>query len=199
MLFCEASEASFHLIAGVDEAGRGPLAGNVVAAAVVLDPDNTITGLKDSKQLTERTREKLSEQIKASALAYAIAEADVDEIDSINILQASLLAMQRAVAGLAFKPDFIYVDGNRCPVWQYSSRAVIKGDQLIQAIAAASILAKVHRDHCLRDMHKRFPNYGFDRHKGYPTAEHLRALRKYGASPEHRRTFAPVKAVLEIK
>tara|TARA_R110000772_G_scaffold41328_10_gene95940 strand:- start:162 stop:758 length:597 start_codon:yes stop_codon:yes gene_type:complete len=196
-LFCEAGEAGHQLIAGVDEVGRGPLAGNVVAAAVVLNPDLAIPGLKDSKQLSPLKRESLAQSIKASALAFAIAEADVSEIDRINILQASLLAMQRAVAGLSVQPDFIYVDGNRCPVWEFHSKAVVKGDQLIQSIAAASILAKVYRDKCLQSLHEQYPNYGFARHKGYPTPEHLRALRAYGACPAHRRSFAPVKAVLD--
>ncbi len=196
-MFCEAGEAGHQLIAGVDEVGRGPLAGNVVAAAVVLNPDLAIPGLKDSKQLSPLKRESLAQSIKASALAFAIAEADVSEIDRINILQASLLAMQRAVAGLSVQPDFIYVDGNRCPVWEFHSKAVVKGDQLIQSIAAASILAKVYRDKCLQSLHEQYPNYGFARHKGYPTPEHLRALRAYGACPAHRRSFAPVKAVLD--
>lgn len=195
--FCEPSETAYQKIAGVDEVGRGPLAGNVVAAAVVLNPDITIPGLKDSKQLSQSKRESLAEKIKASAMAFAIAEADVAEIDRINILQASLLAMQRAVAGLSMEPDFVYVDGNRCPVWQYLSKAVIKGDQLIQSIAAASILAKVYRDKSLQVLHEQYPDYGFTRNKGYPTAEHLQALRSYGACPVHRRSFAPVKAVLE--
>ena len=196
-MFCEAGEAGHQLIAGVDEVGRGPLAGNVVAAAVVLNPDLAIPGLKDSKQLSPLKRESLAQSIKASALAFAIAEADVSEIDRINILQASLLAMQRAVAGLSVQPDFIYVDGNRCPVWEFHSKAVVKGDQLIQSIAAASILAKVYRDKCLQSLHEQYPNYGFARHKGYPTPEHLRARRAYGACPAHRRSFAPVKAVLD--
>ena len=153
-------------------------------------------GLRDSKQLSPLKRELMAEKIRESALAFAIAEADTVEIDRINILQASLLAMQRAITGLHTVPEFIYVDGNRCPAWQYRSKAVVKGDQLIQSVAPASILAKVYRDSCLRSLHEQYPVYGFDSNKGYPTAEHLQALRLYGASPVHRRSFAPVRAVL---
>jgi len=199
LLFCEQDESAFKYIAGVDEAGRGPLAGSVVAAAVILDPEREITGLNDSKKLSETARNKLSKQIKQQALSYAIAEADVNEIDSLNILQASMVAMQRAVVALQLKPDFIYIDGNRSPEWDYKCRAVIKGDQKIQSVAAASILAKVYRDDCLKALHIQFPDYGFARHKGYPTAEHLAALQKFGPSPVHRRSYAPVKAVLAYK
>ncbi|PCJ40398.1 MAG: ribonuclease HII [SAR86 cluster bacterium] len=199
LLFCEQNESNYRLIAGVDEAGRGPLAGNVVAAAVILDPKSEIIGLNDSKKLSESTRDKLSKQIKQQALAFAIAEADVSEIDRLNILQATMLAMQRAVAALQLEPDFTYVDGNRSPQWAYKSKALIKGDQRIQSIAAASILAKVHRDQCLRVLHEQFPGYGFAKHKGYPTAEHLAALQALGPCPVHRRSYAPVKAVLETK
>ncbi len=199
MLFYEHSESVYRLIAGVDEAGRGPLAGNVVAAAVILGQENEIPELNDSKKLSAYTREKLNKQIKQQAFAFAIAEADVSEIDSLNILQATLLAMRRAVDALQLEPDFIYVDGNRLPEWRYKSKAIIKGDQRIQSIAAASILAKVHRDQCLLSLHEQFPGYGFAKHKGYPTAEHLAALRKLGPSPVHRRSYAPVKAVLDIK
>ncbi|MDG2091302.1 MAG: ribonuclease HII [Gammaproteobacteria bacterium] len=189
----------YRLIAGVDEAGRGPLAGNVVAAAVILDRKKEINGLNDSKKLSATTREKLSKQIKQEALSYAIAEADVSEIDSLNILQATLLAMQRAVAALQHEPDFIYIDGNRSPQWGFKSKALVKGDQRIQSIAAASILAKVYRDQSLKELHEKFPDYGFAKHKGYPTAEHLAALRKLGPCPVHRRSYAPVRAVLDIK
>ncbi|MFL2840886.1 MAG: ribonuclease HII [Pseudohongiellaceae bacterium] len=199
MLFCEQNESRYRLIAGVDEAGRGPLAGNVVAAAVILDHQSEIIGLKDSKKLSESTRVKLSKQIKNQALAFAIEEADVSEIDSINILQATMLAMQRAVGALELEPDFIYVDGNRYPQWAYNCKALVKGDQRIQSIAAASILAKVHRDQGLRELHEQFPGYGFAKHKGYPTSEHIAALRELGPSPVHRRSYAPVRAVLDIK
>lgn len=199
LLFCEQNESTYSLIAGVDEAGRGPLAGNVVAAAVILDHQSEIIGLKDSKKLNESTREKLSKQIKHQALAFAIEEADVSEIDSINILQATMLAMQRAVAALKLEPDFIYIDGNRSPQWAYNYKALVKGDQRIQSIAAASILAKVHRDQGLRELHKQFPGYGFAKNKGYPTSEHLAALRELGPSPVHRRSYAPVRAVLDLK
>ena len=193
MLFCEQNESRYRLIAGVDEAGRGPLAGNVVAAAVILDHQSEIIGLKDSKKLSESTRVKLSKQIKNQALAFAIEEADVSEIDSINILQATMLAMQRAVGALELEPDFIY------PQWAYNCKALVKGDQRIQSIAAASILAKVHRDQGLRELHEQFPGYGFAKHKGYPTSEHIAALRELGPSPVHRRSYAPVRAVLDIK
>lgn len=199
MLFCEEDESRYRLIAGVDEAGRGPLAGNVVAAVVILDQEKNIPGLNDSKKLSVNTRDILSHQIKQEALAYAIAEADVREIDSINILQATMLAMQRAVAALKLEPEFIYVDGNRTPVWNYVSKALIKGDQRIQSIAAASILAKVHRDQCLVRLHEQFPAYGFAKHKGYPTPEHLAVLRELGPCPEHRLSYGPVKAVLDLK
>lgn len=197
MRFCEQSEEAFRFIAGVDEAGRGPLAGNVVAAAVILKPDRLIPGLRDSKKISPGKREQLALEIKQHAAAYAIAEADVSEIDSLNILQASLLAMRRAVTALNVSPDFIYVDGNHNTDWPCLSRALVKGDDRIHAIAAASILAKVYRDNSLRLLHESYPQYGFDRHKGYPTAEHLDALRKYGVSPVHRRSFAPVRALLD--
>lgn len=199
LLFCENNESSYHLIAGVDEAGRGPLAGNVVAAAVILDQAKPIAGLNDSKKLSPNTRESLSEQIKQEAFAFAIAEADVQEIDRINILQATMLAMQRAVTALGLQPEFVYVDGNRTPSWAYKSKGLIKGDQRIQSIAAASILAKVHRDQCLMALHEKFPAYGFAKHKGYPTPEHLEALREHGPCSEHRLSYGPVKAVLDLK
>lgn len=199
LLFCEEEESQYRLIAGVDEAGRGPLAGNVVAAAVILDPEKNIAGLNDSKKLSPHRRDVLSQQIKQEALAFAIAEADVKEIDSINILQATMLAMQRAVAALELTPEYIYVDGNRMPAWDYKSKAVIKGDQHIQSIAAASILAKVSRDQSLLRLHEQFPAYGFAKHKGYPTPEHLAVLRELGPCPEHRLSYGPVKAVLNLK
>jgi ribonuclease HII len=184
------------LIAGVDEAGRGPLAGPVVAAAVILDELQPIQGLADSKKLTARKRERLYDEIRAKALCCSIAEASVEEIDRLNILQATLLAMQRAVAGLRLKPTQVLVDGNRIPQLDMLAEAIVKGDSLIPAISAASILAKVHRDRWCADLHLRYPLYGFDAHKGYGTAQHLAALQAHGACPEHRTTFAPVTQVL---
>lgn len=180
------------LLAGVDEAGRGPLAGPVIAAAVILDDLNPIAGLADSKKLTARRRERLYDEILAKALCCCIAEASVQEIDRLNILQATLLAMQRAVAGLRLKPVKVLVDGNRLPVLDVRAEAVVQGDALVPAISAASILAKVHRDRLCQDLHARYPVYGFDRHKGYGTAEHLSALAEQGPSPSHRMSFAPV-------
>ena len=180
------------LLAGVDEAGRGPLAGPVIAAAVILDDLNPIAGLADSKKLTARRRERLYDEILAKALCCCIAEATVQEIDRLNILQATLLAMQRAVAGLRLKPVKALVDGNRLPVLDVRAEAVVQGDALVPAISAASILAKVHRDRLCQDLHAQYPVYGFDRHKGYGTAEHLNALAEHGPSPSHRMSFAPV-------
>ncbi|MBN8449202.1 MAG: ribonuclease HII [Candidatus Accumulibacter sp.] len=184
------------LVCGVDEAGRGPLAGPVVAAAVILDPARPIAGLNDSKQLSARRRVFLAEQIRRSALAWAVAEASVEEIDRINILQASLLAMQRAVTALVDRhrllPVQVLVDGNRCPELAYPVAAIIGGDGKIAAIAAASILAKTVRDDGMLELHAAYPQYGFDRHMGYPTALHLQALGEHGASPHHRRSFGPV-------
>ena len=180
------------LLAGVDEAGRGPLAGPVVAAAVILDDLNPIAGLADSKKLTARRRERLYDEILAKALCCCIAEATVQEIDRLNILQATLLAMQSAVAGLRLKPVKGLVDGNRLPVLDVRAEAVVQGDALVPAISAASILAKVHRDRLCQDLHAQYPVYGFDRHKGYGTAEHLNALAEHGPSPSHRMSFAPV-------
>ncbi|MBK8536523.1 MAG: ribonuclease HII [Candidatus Competibacteraceae bacterium] len=185
-----------HLIAGVDEVGRGPLAGPVVAAAVILDPARLITGLADSKILSPARREQLALEIRAKALAWALGRAEVDEIDRINILQASLLAMQRAVMALSIAPERVLVDGNRCPALTCPCEAIIKGDATVPAISAASILAKVARDAELCQLHEQYPDYGFARHKGYPTAVHREALRRYGPCPEHRRSFAPVAAVL---
>ncbi len=184
------------VVCGVDEAGRGPLAGPVVAAAVILDPARPIAGLNDSKKLSARRREALAKEIRSKALAWAVAAASVEEIDRINILQASLLAMQRAVAALpdghGLASGRVMVDGNRCPKLPYPAEAVIGGDGRIAAIAAASILAKTVRDAGMVEMHAVYPQYGFDRHMGYPTAQHLRALHEHGATPEHRRSFAPV-------
>ena len=185
--------AALGLIAGVDEVGRGQLAGDVVAAAVILDPTRPIPGLADSKQLTEARREALCEIILAQALTFAVARATVEEIDNLNILQASLLAMHRAVTALHIQPDFIYVDGNRLPRWSYSAEAVVKGDSRIAAIAAASILAKVTRDRELVALDALYPGYGFAQHKGYPTPAHLQALRELGPCSIHRRSFAPVR------
>ncbi len=180
------------LVAGVDEAGRGPLAGPVVAAAVILDDLKPIAGLNDSKKLTEKRREKLYDEILAKALCCSIAEASVQEIDSLNILQATLLAMRRAVDGLRLKPVKVLVDGNRLPVLDVRAEAIVQGDALVPAISAASILAKVHRDRLCAQLHTQYPQYGFDRHKGYGTAEHLLALTEHGPSPWHRTSFAPV-------
>jgi ribonuclease HII len=184
------------LVAGVDEAGRGPLAGPVVAAAVILDELQPIKGLNDSKKLSEKTRERLFEEIRAKALCCSIAEASVEEIDSLNILQATMLAMRRAVEGLRLKPIRVLVDGNRIPVIKVPAEAIVKGDAKVKAISAASILAKVYRDRLCLSLHEQHPQYGFDDHKGYPTPLHLAALREHGACPHHRRTFAPVRDVL---
>ncbi len=180
------------LVAGVDEAGRGPLAGPVVAAAVILDEQRPIAGLADSKKLTAARREKLYDEIRAKALCCCVAEASVEEIDRLNILQATMLAMQRAVAGLRLKPTLVLVDGNRLPVLNIRAEAIVKGDAKVQAISAASILAKVTRDRGLAELHQAYPQYGFDKHKGYGTELHLQALRAHGPCPEHRRSFAPV-------
>ena len=187
-----------HLLAGVDEAGRGPLAGDVVAAAVILDPLRPIAGLADSKKLTEKKREVLFDQIHQQALAVAIGRANVTEIDQLNILWASMLAMHRAVDALAIRPEFVVVDGNRLPKWDYDGQAVVKGDQRMSCISAASIIAKVTRDRDMSDLASVYPDYGFNQHKGYPTALHKAALARYGATDQHRKTFAPVKAVLDL-
>ena len=180
------------LLAGVDEAGRGPLAGSVVAAAVILDELKPICGLADSKKLSAKTRDRLFDEIRAKALCFAIAEASVEEIDQLNILQATLLAMQRAVEALRLKPTLVLVDGNRLPILDVRAEAIVKGDEKVQEISAASILAKVHRDRMCLEMHAQFPQYGFDAHKGYGTAQHLQALQTWGITPFHRKTFAPV-------
>ena len=183
------------LVAGVDEAGRGPLAGPVVAAAVILDERHAIQGLADSKKLTPRRREALFDEIRAKALCCSIAEASVHEIDELNILQATLLAMRRAVMGLRLPPKLVLVDGNRLPVLDVRSEAIVKGDDKVPAISAASILAKVSRDRWCLEYHLQFPQYGFDQHKGYGTADHLAALRLHGPCPQHRRSFKPVTDV----
>lgn len=184
-------------IAGVDEAGRGPLAGPVYAAAVILDPERPVTGLADSKKLSAGRRERLAAAIRDRCLAWAVASSSVAEIDALNILQASLLAMKRAVEALRPAPDAIEVDGSFCPAVLMPARAVVRGDASIAAIAAASILAKTERDAELLRLHTIYPEYGFDRHKGYPTAAHLAALADYGVTNVHRRSFAPVRHLLE--
>ncbi len=184
------------LVAGVDEAGRGPLAGPVVAAAVILDDTQPIAGLADSKALTALRRERLFDEIRAKALCCSIAQASVQEIDTLNILQATMLAMQRAVEGLRLKPVKVLVDGNRLPTLGVLSEAIVGGDSRVAAISAASILAKVHRDRLCAALHEEYPHYGFAGHKGYGTPEHLQALREHGACPEHRRSFAPVAAAI---
>lgn len=185
------------LLCGVDEAGRGPLAGAVYAAAVILHPEKPIPGLADSKRLSEKKRDLLAERIKQDALAWAVAWAEVEEIDRVNILQASLLAMARAVAALPVAPARVLADGLHCPPVPMASEAVVKGDSKVAEISAASILAKTARDAEMRRLNKGFPQYGFDRHKGYPTAEHLELLRLHGVSPVHRRSFAPVRRILQ--
>jgi len=184
------------IICGVDEAGRGPLAGPVFAAAVILDPARPIDGLRDSKKLSEAKRDLLAPVIKAQALAWAIAEASEAEIDQLNILQATMLAMRRAVEALQTVPTLALIDGNRCPVMKIQSIAIVGGDDKVEAISAASILAKTARDAALVTLHQAYPQYCFDQHKGYGTALHLARLREFGASPVHRRSFAPVRAVL---
>jgi ribonuclease HII len=184
------------LIAGVDEAGRGPLAGPVVAAAVILDDRHAIKGLADSKKLSARRREALFDEIRAKALCCSVAQASVEEIDEFNILQATLLAMRRAVMGLRLPPKLVLVDGNRLPVLDIRAEAIVKGDDKVLAISAASILAKVTRDRWCLEYHQQFPQYGFDQHKGYGTADHLAALRLHGPCPQHRRTFRPVTDLL---
>jgi ribonuclease HII len=184
------------LLCGVDEAGRGPLCGPVVTAAVILDPENPIVGLADSKKLSEKRRERLAIEIKEKALAWCIAEASVDEIDRLNILHATMLAMQRAVAGLSRVPDKVLVDGNRCPRFDMPCEAIVKGDSLVQEISAASILAKTARDAMLLELDKRYPRYGLAGHKGYPTPAHLAALRAHGACEIYRKSFAPVHNII---
>ncbi|ATD61086.1 RNase HII [Janthinobacterium sp. 35] len=186
------------IICGVDEAGRGPLAGPVFAAAVILDPNQPIDGLRDSKKLTEAKRDLLAPQIKAKALAWAIAEASEEEIDRLNILQASMLAMRRAVEALSTVPTLALIDGNRCPVMPIRGMAIIGGDDKVDSISAASILAKTARDAALVHLHAAYPEYCFDQHKGYGTKLHLERLHLHGASPVHRRSFAPVRNVIAL-
>ena len=187
-----------HLIAGVDEVGRGPLVGAVVTAAVILDPNNPIEGLADSKKLSEKKRLLLAEEIKAKALCWSLGRAEPEEIDQLNILHATMLAMQRAVAGLNIQPDFVLVDGNRIPTLPMPAQAVIKGDSLVAEISAASILAKVARDQEMAELDKQYPEYGFAKHKGYPTKLHFEKLEQFGATPFHRKSFAPVKKILGL-
>lgn len=184
------------LIAGVDEVGRGPLAGPVVASAVVLNPDKRIEGLLDSKLLDEEARNQLDRDIRRHALAFCIAQASVEEIDAINILHASMLAMKRAVEGLAIEPSLVLVDGNRYPDLSERGAAIVKGDQRVQSISAASIIAKVARDRMMVELHEQYPHYGFAQHKGYPTPQHRLALHQHGATSLHRRSFKPVREAL---
>lgn len=186
------------LVCGIDEAGRGPLAGSVVAAAVILDPLRPIVGLNDSKKLSEKKRDALAVLIRERAIACSVASASVEEIDRLNILHATMLAMQRALAGLTVRPVSAMVDGNRCPKLDIPCAAIIKGDGKIASIAAASILAKTVRDAEMLSLHRQYPMYGFDRHMGYPTAAHFKSLAEYGASPIHRRSFAPVARQLAL-
>ena len=188
-------DTSAHLVAGVDEVGRGPLAGDVVAAAVILS-DSPPKGVTDSKALTAKRRKCLADVIRREAVSWALGRASVAEIDELNILEASLLAMRRAVEGLSVTPTLVLVDGNRLPRWSFESRAIVKGDLHEPAIGAASILAKVQRDGEMQALHEQYPEYGFDQHKGYPTKAHLAALERFGATPIHRRSFAPVKRLL---
>nr|WP_113865529.1 ribonuclease HII [Brenneria salicis]NMN92511.1 RNase HII [Brenneria salicis ATCC 15712 = DSM 30166]RBP64528.1 RNase HII [Brenneria salicis ATCC 15712 = DSM 30166]RLM31313.1 ribonuclease HII [Brenneria salicis ATCC 15712 = DSM 30166] len=187
-----------HCIAGVDEVGRGPLVGAVVTAAVILDPTRPIIGLADSKQLSEKRRLALYDEIKEKALSWSLGRAEPEEIDQLNILHATMLAMQRAVAGLTITPDFVLIDGNRCPALPMPAQAVVKGDSRVAEISAASIMAKVTRDREMVALDKLFPAYGFAQHKGYPTAFHLEKLALFGATAFHRRSFAPVKRVLGL-
>ncbi len=186
------------LLAGVDEVGRGPLAGPVITAAVILDPKWPVPGLADSKKLTEKRRDVLYEEILEKALAWSIGRCDVHEIDQLNIYQATMLAMQKAVAGLAIKPEYVLVDGNRCPKWSWPSEPVVKGDGRVACISAASIIAKVTRDREMVALEVDYPGYGLAQHKGYPTPVHLEALNRLGVTSIHRRSFRPVQEVLEV-
>lgn len=187
------------LIAGVDEVGRGPLVGAVVTAAVILDPNNPIEGLTDSKKLSEKKRLALFDEIKEKALAWSLGRAEPEEIDELNILKATMLAMQRAVAGLNIQPDFVLIDGNRVPELPMAARAVVKGDLRVAEISAASIIAKVTRDHEMEELDKRFPQYGFAKHKGYPTKAHFEALAEHGPLEEYRKSFKPVRKALGLE
>ena len=189
----------YKLIAGVDEVGRGPLVGDVVTAAVILDPANPIEDLTDSKKLSEKKREALSKEIKEKALYWHIGRATPEEIDKLNILHATMLAMTRAVEGLAVTPDFVRVDGNRLPAWNYIAEAVVKGDSLHAEISAASIIAKVERDNDMLVLHEAYPQYNFAAHKGYPTKAHFEAIAEFGVLDCYRKSFKPVKALLEEK
>jgi len=189
---------SFSLVAGVDEVGRGPLVGDVVTAAVILDPKKPIVGLADSKKLSEKKRNELAVLIKQNALSWNIGRANVLEIDQLNILHATMLAMQRAVEGLHIQPEHVLVDGNRCPAWSYRSEAVVKGDALFPQISAASIIAKVTRDDEMLTLHRQYPQYGFAAHKGYPTKAHLAALQEHGPLSCYRQSFKPVQSVLAL-
>jgi ribonuclease HII len=194
----EAAERTDALICGVDEAGRGPLAGPVVAAAVILDALRPITGLRDSKQLSAKRREALATEIRARSIAWSVAQASVEEIDALNILQASLLAMRRAVAALQPAAGFALIDGNKLPRLWIPARAIVRGDATEPSISAASILAKTHRDALMRELDRSYPGYGFAVHAGYPTSEHLACLRERGPCCVHRRSFAPVRAALDV-
>ena len=189
--------AQVDVVCGVDEAGRGPLAGDVYAACVVLDPARPIDGLADSKKLSAARRETLASRVRECAMAWSVASASVDEVDSLNILWASMLAMKRAVQALGLAPSEVLVDGNRCPEVPYPVKAIVRGDVLVPEISAASILAKVSRDAHMLELHRQYPVYGFDKHKGYPTRDHLNALQAHGASPVHRRSFSPVRTTVE--
>ena len=188
----------FNLIAGVDEVGRGPLVGDVVTAAVILDPSKPIVGLTDSKKLSEKKRDFLFDEIKEKALCFAIGRADHNEIDELNILHATMLAMQRAVNGLTIRPEFVFIDGNRCPKLEMPSEAIVKGDLRVAEVSAASILAKVTRDREMIALDKIYPEYGFAKHKGYPTKAHFEAIEKLGVIPGYRKSFKPVKKVLGL-
>ena len=190
--------AGVKYLAGVDEVGRGPLAGDVVTAAVILPPDHGIEGLDDSKVLSDRQRENLYKDITSRATCWAVARCTVEEIDRFNILQATMMAMRRAVLGLKQQPDFVAVDGNRLPQWEYRAEAVVKGDGRVEVISAASIIAKVVRDREMKALDETYPGYGFAKNKGYGTAQHLEALNRLGATPIHRRSFAPVRDQLEL-
>ncbi|HEY9050869.1 MAG TPA: ribonuclease HII [Gammaproteobacteria bacterium] len=189
--------SGYRFIAGLDEAGRGPLVGPVVAAAVILDEANPIAGLNDSKKLSEKKRDELEIVIKERALAWSVAVVEAEEIDRINILQASLLAMKKAAESLSVQPDLALADGNKCPSLKCRVEAIVKGDSKVAAISAASILAKVARDRLMRDLHVQYPMYGFDQHKGYPTKIHMELLIEHGPCPEHRKSFGPVRKIIE--
>lgn len=197
-LFDDDLTSGITLFCGADEAGRGPIAGPVFAAAVILDPGHPIAGLKDSKKLSEIKRDELAVEIKQHARAWAIAQCTIEEIDELNILHASMLAMKRAIEALQVRPELALIDGNRCPKLSIMAKAIVRGDDRVPAISAASILAKTARDAVMMDLHRQYPEYGFDRHKGYPTAYHLEQLSLHGVSPVHRKTYAPVRKILEL-